>query len=36
MNERLQRITYKIENNFFWAVIRHGLTLMILVWDILL
>lgn len=29
MNERLQRISYKIENNFFLTVIRHGLTLMI-------
>lgn len=29
MNERIQKISYKIENNFFLTVMRHGLTLMI-------
>lgn len=29
MSEKLEMITYRIENNFFLTVIRHGLTLMI-------
>lgn len=29
INDRLKHITYKIENNFFFTVIRHGLTMMI-------
>ena len=29
MSEKLERITYRIENNFFLTVIRHGLTLII-------
>ncbi len=29
INERLKRITYDIENNFFFTVVRHGLTMMI-------
>lgn len=28
-NDELKNITYKIENNFFFTVIRHGLTMMI-------
>lgn len=29
IKERLKRITYKIEDNFFFTVIRHALTMMI-------
>ena len=29
IKERFTKVTYKIENNFFLTVIRHGLTMMI-------
>lgn len=29
MKENFRKISFKIENNFFLTVIRHGLTLMI-------